>query len=714
MSNLYLDLETYSEIPIKDGTYKYAENCEVMLFLWALDDEPVECWDLTTGSFIPPKLFIALMDKDVTITAHNSMFDRNVLRLNRNNPVEISIIRWRDTMVKAYSHGLPGSLDQLGEIFGLSQDQRKMKEGHQLVQLFCKPRAKKTELCRSTRATRETHPEEWAKFIEYGKRDVETMRALDRKIPNWNYGADQLALWHLDQAINDRGLTVDLELAKAAICAIDKAKSDLATRTQEITEGEVSSATQRDKMLARILSSYGIDLPDMTASTVERRIADDTLPAELRELLSIRLQATTSSTAKYGRLVKGLSKDGTLKGTSQFRGAARTGRWAHRLFQPGNMPRLNIDAVADWYRSPIKEVDENKIHHYLDFGIDALKHDAAHLVYDNVMALCANSIRGLIVAPKNKKLVVADLANIEGRYAAWLAGESWKLQAFRDYDAGTGPDIYKLAYAKSFKTNPDDVTRPQRQIGKVKELMLQYEGGVGAYITGAATYGIDLDALADTALPTIPADVRDEAENFYKWCLQKKISTFDLKPETFITCDSLKRLWRAAHPAISSLWGEIASFARRAILHPGATMSVPSRSGRITMRCDGTWLRIALSSGRVLCYPNPQVNASNEISYMGVNPYSRRWKRIKTYGGKLLENMVQAGSCDVLTSNMADIEAAGYEIRMTVHDELVTTAPDSDEFNVEHLCGLMTQNKFWNEGLPLAASGFEGYRYRKD
>ncbi|WP_323026649.1 DNA polymerase [Castellaniella sp.] len=687
MTTLHLDLETYCEVPIQNGTHAYAEHAEVMLFAWALDDEPVAVWDCTADPIMPKALDVALRDPDVILQAHNSHFDRTVLR-HAMPGYPLPIERWRDTMVQALAHSLPGGLGQLCDILKVDQDKAKDKDGRQLIHLFCKPRPATSKI---RRATRETHPEQWAKFVAYAGLDIVAMREIQKRLPVWNYQGDELALWHLDQRINDRGVAIDTELVHAAITAVNREQKDLAHRTAEITDGTVQAATQRDALLRHVLEAYGLSLPDMQQSTLERRINDPDLPVELRELLAIRLQASTTSTSKYKTLAKGVSSDGRLRGTLQFDGASRTGRWAGRLFQPQNLPR------------PVLEQDE------IDQGVEALVAGCADLVASDIMKLTSSAIRGCIVAPRGKKLVVADLSNIEGRMIAWLAGEAWKLQAFRDFDAGHGPDLYKLAYAKAFGISPDEVDKHQRQIGKVMELMLGYEGGVGAFLTGAATYGIDLNAMAEAAWDSIPSGITAEAEQFLNWRAGKKMGTFSLAPRTFIVCDSLKRMWRAAHPAIAAFWKELQDAAVQAVLRPGVTMTCRT----LKLRRDGAWLRIRLPSGRFLCYPSPAVE-DGKLSYMGVNQYSRKWARLKTYGGKLAENVTQAAARDILASSMRPVEDAGYQIVLSVHDELITEAPDSPEFNPGHLASFMTDNPAWAEGLPLAAAGMEVYRYRKE
>lgn len=682
---LWGDLETYCTVPIKNGTYRYAEECEVMLFTYAFDDGPVELWDLTTGAPMPGDLEYALYDTDCEVWFQNSMFDRTVLRLSKNLRIEIAPERWHDTMVQALSHSMPGALDKLCEILDIEQDLRKHKTGKKLIHFFCKP-------VDGGRNTGAMHPARWKEFCDYARSDISAMREAHHVMPRWNYVGSEYSLWLLDQRINDRGICIDTDLVASAISAVGIEQRRLAGRTQQLTSGAVQSATQRDVLLAYILADYGIDLPNMQASTLERRINDPDLPRTLRELLEVRLQSTTSSTSKYNALLRGISSDGRLRGTKQFNGANRTGRWAGRMFQPDNLPRP--DMAAD-------EIVQ---------GIEAIKAGCADLMYDNVMRVCSNAIRGCIIAPSGKKLVVSDLSNIEGRKGAWFGGEDWKLQAFREYDAGTGPDLYKLSYAKAFNMNHEEVTKYQRQIGKVLELFLQYEGGVGAFLIGALAYGIDLNELAARGYETIPGDVLKEAEGFYAWKLDKKLTTYGLPSDVFIVCDSLKRMWRTKHPSLVTLWKEIEAAIRMAIRNPGTTF--PCR--KFKMRRDGAWLRVALPSGRALCYPNPRVDDNDKISYMGVNQYTRKWSRIYSYGGKFFENFCQAGARDVLAYNMPLIEENGYDIVLTVHDEVITEASDKPQNNEDHLSSLLARVPHWAEGLPLSAGGFSGYRYRKE
>lgn len=718
MTRLFLDCETYNETPIGAGTYRYAETVEVMLLAWALDEGPVSVVDLTAGDSLPPALLDALADQTVEVWAHNAQFDRTMLR---SAPPHLSppLERWRCSMVQAYMHSLPGALDKLCAVLQVPQDQRKLKTGKELVRLFCQPQKFRHSIgpaaypTRATRmaaierarqawrgrATRETHPAEWAQFVEYAGGDIISMRACLQRMPAWNATPREWALWHLDQRINDRGMQIDMALVEGAQRAAADAQASLAERTVELTDGDVRSTTQRDELLRHLLVEHGVALPDMQGDTLERRLADPELSAPVRELIAIRLQASSTSVSKYKTLAKMTCSDGRLRGGLQFRGAARTGRWAGRGFQPQNLPRPTLKQAA------------------IDSGIESVKLGCEGLLYDNVMQLLSSAVRGAIVAPAGRKIVVADLSNIEGRVAAWLAGEHWKLAAFRAFDAGTGPDLYAVAYAKAFSVTPESVMENkktgdglQRQIGKVMELMLQYQGGVGAFITGAATYGIDLAKMADAALPNVPLDVIEEAEQFWQWSRDEKRPTYGLDQRVFVACDSLKRLWRRAHPAIVSLWKDLEDAARAALAEPGSVHLVR----RLKVRAVPGWLQVRLPSGRNLCYPAPRVEDGGSITYMGLDQYTRQWKRLGTYGGKFLENFTQAVAGDQLAECLPSIEAAGYDPILLVHDEDLTETPDDPRFSAAHLAELMTADLGWNEGLPLAAAGYETYRYKKD
>lgn len=694
MQRLYLDLETYNGTDdlIRCGSYRYAETAEITLISWAFDDGPVSVCDLTTPwSKLPDELSHALCCPGTVIVAHNGgQFDR----LIQGTPVG----RWYDTMVQALSHSLPGSLATLCDIFRLPQDQAKMKEGRQLVLFFCKPH-------KGVRHTRESHPEKWAQFIEYAGRDIVAMRELHKRMPTWNYchplmadgqnpvGVREWEAWVRDQQINDAGLRIDTDLAEAAILAVNAEKTRLKAESVALTDGQLESTSKRNVMLGYLLAEYGVDLPDLTASTLERRVTDESLPLPLRQLLANRLQMSTASVAKYQTLMRSINRDGYLRGYIQFNGAGRTGRMSARRFQPHNMARPSISAAE------------------ADLLIDAVKAGLdLELVCDNTMQALSDLLRGCIIAPEGQKIVAADYSNIEGRLVAWLCGEEWKMQAFRDFDAGTGHDLYKLAYAKSFGVPPESIDKQQRQVGKVQELAFGYRGGVSAAVTFALVYGIDLSEMAELALANGDPRLIREAEDFYRWALGKKMPlALSLGRDTFAGIDVVKRAWREAHPETAQSWLDIETLVKRAI-----TTGHPQQWGHVRFEKKGNWLRAVLPSGRALCYASPQVDDKGKISFMGMNQYSRKWQRQQTHGGVLLENMAQAIARDVMIEAMPRVAEMGYHTRLTVHDELVTYAHDLPQYSVEELSYAMTINPPWAEGLPLAAEGFEHYRYRKE
>lgn len=685
MTLVFCDTETYCETPIGNGLYAYAENASILLFTWAIGDDDVEVWDKTAEPEMPERLRYVLTNPNYTKVWHNSMFDRVVLKYAEGIDMPPSQIV--DTMVLAHMHSLPGGLEALGEIMGLSEDDGKIKDGKRLIQRFCKPQPANYN---ERRATRHTHPEDWQRFVEYAKRDIVAMRELYRRLPKWNNTLHEQMVWKLDQQINDRGFLVDTELAALAIDAVEKEQKRLAKKIKTATGGEVTSARQRDKLLAYILAEHGVRLPDMTKDTIERRLADENLPQAVRTLLSVRQDASMASTSKYKKLIQATNSDGRLRGTLQYCGASRTGRWAGRTFQPQNLPRPSHKQA---------EIEE---------AIDALKAGCLDLVRSDVMQVTSSMIRSVIIAPEGFKLCVADLSNIEGRVAAWLAGERWKVDAFNDFDAGTGHDIYKLAYASSFGVDPDTVDKEQRQLGKVQELALGYGGGVGAFVSMASVYGMDLERLADAAWGQIRPAIKEKSRAFYNQLVDDDQHP-GLPEKVFVACDSLKRMWRAAQVEIATYWWELEDKVKQAIENKGTVVE----ARKVSILCKNNWLRIKLPSGRQLCYPSPKVDKDG-ITYRGVDPYSKKWETQRTYGGKLFENICQAVARDVLADGMLRAECEGYAIVLTVHDELITETPDTPTYTSSGLASIMATQPTWAQDLPLAAAGFETYRYRKD
>ena len=682
---IWLDLETFSAEPISSGVYKYAETARILLCAYAFDDAPALVYDATSGEPWPVELLRRLADPHELIVAHNSNFDRTVLR--RYLPQVGDPARWRDTMICAYSLSLPGSLADLCELCRIPVDKAKDADGKRLIRLFCRPQLDGSVLSGADR------PDDWARFVNYCRLDVEAMRSVYYKLPQQLLPSDVVwSEWQIDQRINDRGMQIDLELVRAASAAAAAAKEAADQTVARLTGGRAQSIGELDKLLEFCLHECGYSLPDMQRATLEARLADPALPPVVRDLLSARLSAGKASVKKYDALLACTNTDGRLRGCLQFMGAVRTGRWTGRLFQPQNLPRGTM--------SP-EEVEE---------GIAALKSGLASVLYTDVTALVSNCLRAAICARPGHKLVVADLSNIEGRVLAWLAGEGWKLDAFRAYDAGKGPDLYKVAYGRAFGIAPGDVTKKQRQIGKVMELAMGYQGGVGAFSTFARGYGVDLSEMARHVRESCaPADWLSASQAFARLG-----GSSDLGADEWAACEVIKRLWRRAHPAITGFWADVDSAVKQVL----AGLTPYASAGRVSFRKCGTYLVATLPSGRPVCYPAARLpgeaSGGCAFEYYGQIQATRRWSYIRTYAGKIVENLTQACARDVLASSLPAAEAAGYKTVLSVHDELITEVPDDPRFSAAGLAAIMSSVPSWAEGLPLSAAGFAAYRYKKD
>jgi DNA polymerase len=388
---------------------------------------------------------------------------------------------------------------------------------------------------------------------------------------------------------------------------------------------------------------------------------DGDLHDDCRTALKLRQEAAKSSTAKLTAMRDRAGDDGRMRGLFQYHGAA-TGRWAGRGPQPHNFPRPTILHEQ-------AEIEDVIAH----FG----EPEYLRVFYGDPMPLVADCMRGMIVAAPGHTLICCDYSNIEGRVLAWLAGEEWKLQAFRDFDAGTGPDLYLLAYAKGFRCSVEEA-KPFRQVGKVMELALGYGGGVGAFQTMARGYGVK---------------VTDER------------------------ADELKHAWRGAHVQVVKFWADLERAAIRAVQEGGV-----HRAGPIAFKVKGSFLWCQLPSKRVLCYPYPQMQDKEtpwgktvqQLTYMSVNGVTRKWERCATYGGSLAENVTQAVARDILVAGMRACAAAGFPVVMHVHDEIVAEVPLSADLSVDKMSTLMSNAPHWATGLPIAATGWLGRRYRKD
>ena len=386
------------------------------------------------------------------------------------------------------------------------------------------------------------------------------------------------------------------------------------------------------------------------------------------DALELRREAK-SSTAKFAAMAQVAAQDGRVRGSLQYHGAA-TGRWAGRLIQPQNFPRVDPDRDAWKVEAALALLNT-------DLCADDVVDNLRIYTQTEPMAVLSKCLRAMIIAPEGKDLIGGDFANIEGRINAWLAGEEWKVQAFRDYDQGIGPDLYRLSYARAFGLEPDQVTSQQRQIGKTMELAMGYQGGVGAFQTMARGMGV------------VVSDER---------------------------ADDLKRAWREAHPAIVRSWYEVGDAAVAAVGSPG--MVVPALSGRVSYIVANGFLFCRLPSMRVLAYAAPRLIRDEvfnrwQVEFGGVNSLTKKWGPQKLYGGLQIENIIQGTARDVMAEGMFRLEARGdYPIVLTVHDEVLCETPE-DRGSVGEFKTILSQPPKWAAALPTAVSAWRDKRYVK-
>lgn len=757
---LFLDTETFSGVDLKKvGAYAYAEHptTEIMICTYAIDEGRVQTWDCTESPKMPRELRKALRQvsrkKAKIVMANGLLFDRLVIREKWG--IDLPVSQIEDTMIMAFRHALPGSLDMQCQVLGVDAEHAKDKAGKALIKRFCKPTPKTYKI---RRYTRETHPEEWAKFLRYAALDIIAMREVYWRIPDWGNTPKEDEILLIDQLINDRGFYVDVDLANAAIKAVQAHKEELKEEAWERFGGKL---TGNDFLPALRDLAPVFTIHNAQKSTLNDLLEDPDFPDEGKVLIEMRLGASSTASTKYNPLVNGLSADGRRRGCLQYGGAKRTLRWAGKGFQPQNLAR---GEYSDDHEGKIKRREgESDVSfwvrsHMLTNGINSLLRGTAHWAYD-ISKLTASTVRGCIIPAKGKKFVVADYSNVEGRGLAWIAGEKTALMVFR-----AGRDIYCETAGKMFGLDPEYIKanrKDLRQIGKACELGLGYGGGVAAFLQFAKNLGLDLYAMADVMKGTFPDHIWAAAKRGYEYARINEAKrppkpgkkderpTYILPKNVWLTCDAIKRMWREAHPKTVAFWAELEDAVLCAIRNPGkaywagANVRPDGKKALKIVRTKakhdptfdeerddpdaaGWWLKIELPSGRIMSYPGIALSVTTEIDedtgkkrtstrikYQGENQTTRQWGFQYTYGGKLTENIVQALCRDILAWSMPGVEAAGYEIVLSVHDELITEVPDTDDYTTEELCALMCDLPIWAKGFPLAAEGDIMYRYRK-
>lgn len=784
----FIDFETRSTVDLtKTGVEVYAAHpsTEALCLCWTFDADPHVHSSTDVNDDDAHADIFDHVRSGGRVVAHNARFELHIWRMlsARYGWPELRIEQLYDTMAAARSLSLPGSLGQLAAALRLPV--QKDTDGHRLMLKMCKPRKPRKHEPQDAIIWHDA-PADVARLVEYCRVDVETERAVYNAIPLLPDA--ELETWRLDQRINDFGVHLDVETISNCLAAVDVEQSRLAGEIRALTGGQVPSPGAAAKLRAW-LAERGVDVPNLKKGTVAAALASpldgeavysslyadvggkwggvdpgyrhvwETKAAEARRGLEIRQEASKASTAKLRAMLRGAGADDRARGLLEYHGAA-TGRWAGRRVQPQNMPRTP---------KGFKVRDAENIFGWLtlDGGAEGVRCE-----YKSVMDAVSWSLRALITPAPGSRFLCADYSNIEGRVLAWLAGETWKLDAFRDYDrildwrpdgehVRGGPDLYKLTYSKSSGIAVEDVDDTQRQIGKVQELALGYQGGHGAFLNMAGGYGIDLDQIAAAVRAAVspgawaeaeqqywsgaresaeevlaakrladrladeenePADVPvddDTPELFDLMAELAKSNRFGLSPDVWAAIRLVVDMWRSAHENIVLFWRMLNHAAISAVADPG---SVHAAGRFIKYRVHGRLLYCRLPSGRFLAYPYPRIietpskwnpdRTDRKIEFEGVDSRTRKWGKQRLYGGLLAENVTQAVARDVLAGAMHRIAAAGYPIAFHVHDEIVSEMPNG-RGSLAEFESLMAMRDPWSAELPIAVAGWEGDRYRK-
>lgn len=668
MKRLSIDIETYSSYDLKEvGVHKYVEapDFAILLFAYSFDYGPVEVVDLASGGTLPKEVAEALSDPEVTLCAFNATFERvcidRFFMYDGTGPGDPA--RWHCTMVHAAYVGLPLSLGTAAEVIGL--EQQKNAEGKRLIAYFCVPcKATKSNGGR-TRNLPEHDPWRWPKFVEYCRQDVVVEQAIQQWVSFYEILPFERNLYVLDQRMNDRGVQIDLDLVRGAIGTDGEHCAKLIEEAKEITGLENPKSNIQ---LTDWLWKCGRVVQDLTKDTVEsllHKMQGERIPqTNVIRVLQIRQALSKTSVTKYAKMEESTCSDGRYRGLIQFYGANRTGRDAGRGVQIQNLPQIKLKEL-DLPRKLLREGNYDMLN-FLYFGQPEGRNNPK--VHSDIPNLLSQLIRTAIVAKEGYEFIVSDFKSIEARVIAHLAREEWALEAFATHGL-----IYEAAASKMFGIPINEILKdsPERQKGKIGTLALGYQGGVNALITMGA--------------------------------LNSGLVEADLQP--------LVDAWRKANPKIVKYWYDVQDAAIQAVRE-----GVRTRVRDIRFFVEKDILFIELPSGRRLSYVRPRLRPGKfdklSLSYEGMDQVKKIWCRVDTYGGKLVENIVQAFARDVMMVAFTRLTEAGYNVVMRVHDELVIEAPENS-VEVEVIDKIMTTPIQWAEGLPLGADSFKSKYYKK-
>lgn len=663
MIHLSIDLETYSDVNLKKaGLYRYVQSpaFEILLFAYSLDGAPTQVIDMAQGEKIPLEVIHALTDPQCLKHAYNAAFEWYCL--SKYMGAQLPPSQWRDTMLHGLYAGYTAGLDATGRALGIPEDKQKLATGKALIRYFCVPCKPTKSNGGRTRNYPHHDPEKWELFKTYNGQDVVAEMEIERRLSVFPVPDFVQKQWETDLLINARGVAVDMDFCEGALELGETIRAQLTDEAVQLSGLQNPNSV---KQLARWLSAEtGDDITSLRKETIKELLGRDNAD-HVQRMLEIRQELGKTSTKKYDAIEAAVCDDGRVRGLLQFYGANRTGRWAGRLVQVQNLPRT--------YTEPLEFAREL---------VKGRKLDALRTVYGSPNDTLSQLIRTAFVAAPGNVLIDADFSAIEARVISWLADEEWRLEVFR-----THGKIYEASASQMFgvplerikKGNPE---YSLRQRGKVAELALGYQGGV--------------PAMRQMDTGKLLADLPDE----------------EIK--------DIVDKWRNTNPKIRNLWYSFNDAAIRVIQNGG---SLRVRCCTFARECDcirgTTCMTVSLPSGRKLYYVEPSVGENRwggpSITYMGVND-KNKWGRIETYGGKLVENVVQAIARDCLAQAIEHLEAAGLPVVFHIHDEVVidTAAFDTNDAMLDKVVKIMSTPIPWAEGLPLGADGWVGAFFKKD
>ena len=662
MRTMHVDIETYSDVDLKKcGVARYAESpeFEVLLFGYALDSGPVIVIDLASGEQIPAAVLAALFDANVRKKAFNAQFEMTCLSkmLGKDLPAD----QWECTSVHALYLGLPNDLAGVCTAIKAPDEYHKQRAGHALIRVFCSPcRPTKTNGGR-TRNRPHHDPQKWQLFKSYCAGDVKSERYVCARFAPFPVPPKERKLWLLDQKMFRHGVGVDIELIDAAIYCDEVVKKTMRAEATRITG--LSNPNSVSQLIRWLEKETGEDVADLRKTSVPK-LLERAGPGVVEDVLRLRQEMSKTSVNKYQAMRRGMCSDGRLRGVTQFYGANRTGRWAGRMVQLQNLPQnklLDLDLAR---RLVIKREVE-----------------LIELLFGSVPDTLSQLIRTALVPKAGHILVISDFSAIEARVIAWMAGCQWRIDVFK-----THGKIYEASAEQMFKLPAGSVTKksPYRQKGKIAELALGFQGGVNALINmGALDMGIPEEELGP-----------------------------------------IKDAWRLANPEIVRLWYTVETAMKEAIRRKTAVeIKIAFGQSTIKYRYESGYLIVTLPSGRELFYASARIETQDlkngdfivaregSVTYKGIDQTTRRWCRMSTFGGRAVENLVQAIARDCLAESMLALDQAGFNQMFTVHDEDVSEERTDRLKEMEEIMGRAID---WAPGLPLRADGFITDYYMKE